>query len=369
MSDAKRERRPAALSRTVGAVVGGLGAVLGGFLAVGCAVVGVSAHTFAIVLCFIGLSSVGLVELAWPRWGRRVALVALGGLVALVGARLLGGNDGTVATVAPEGGASRWVARLVPEQDGVKLMAWLQVTLGAPGVSEREYDGFLPAADREYARMHGAIGRVPSPLPATVLGLESPDAFDLLTIPATAPPSSAPRAAIFLHGAVGSWALLCWLVADALPPDTRLYCPATDGSGDWSSAAGVATVRATLTRAADDGARGVLVVGLSAGAASLDAVLDAFPEGTFTGAIYLFGGSSRPLTRAVPSLFVLGTADERFPFAALTAVAESRRRDGADITIAPIDADHFGLVKAHAEVAAAVRGWARAHPEALGVVD
>ena len=336
-------------------MVGGLGTFVGLGLLAGCISVGVSFVTLLMSVAFVGLSASGLLEFVDRRWSRRTAVASLVGLVSLAVVRVVN-VDMPSATVEPGGGSSRWLNRVIPESDGVELMAWLMTTLGVQGISDREYEGFQAAADREYSRMEMAVGSIPSPLVSTLLRLQSPDAFDLIVIEPRGV-GAGDDAVVFLHGAAGNWALLCWLVADGLPADVTVYCPSTDGSGNWSGDDNRRIVEATVGRAHADGAQNLTLVGLSAGAASLNAVLDGFEPGIFSEAVYLFGGSSSPPVHEIPSLFVLGTEDERFPLGALVGVVDERRRGGAAVAVRTVEADHFGLLKEHAKVAEAVLSW------------
>jgi len=109
-------------------------------------------------------------------WPRGISRGAVGALVAVALIRGCSGGRGNTLHFAPD---ARFVDRIVEESD-----------LAVPGTRFLVASGFLhddakelPAAMRAaYAKMRAQEGDVPSPVLATYLGLQSPDAYDLVLL-------------------------------------------------------------------------------------------------------------------------------------------------------------------------------------------
>ncbi len=278
--------------------------------------------------------------------------------------------------VEPGDRTNRVVNRLVPEEDLVKVAAWLLDVVGSPAISPSEHEGFVEALTLHYDRMAAVQDQgtwVRTPLIATQLDLQSPDAFDLVRFFRRYGYDR--TAFVFLHGYGGNWAMLCWIAHEHFGATEWTFCPSTSVAGNWATTEGVATLATTLAEVPPESE--LYLFALSAGAASVDAAIDQLPADArrrIAGVIYLFGGESVPPRHRIPGLIVAGRGDERFSWRILKANADRQRASGRDLTFELVDADHFGLAKQHLAVSHAVNGWlstrrANAKPNAPARTD
>lgn len=299
--------------------------------------------------------------LALDRRGRRLSNRVAGlGVVLFAGVlafRLITvGAEGPGARIErmPEGFEARSVGRALAEEDGVQLA--LALMAGHGFATEREREGFAEALDEAYADFRARHGTLPTPLIPTVLGMQEPNAFELIHVDGPHPDD----AVLFLHGAAGNWSLLCWLVADAArDAGLSTYCPSVGVAGDWERPDSLEVVRTSLRRMRARGVTRVHLVALSQGAASLSGVVDAFPE-EFASLLMLFGVDTHLTPPTLPSAIVHGIDDERFLTEVVEATAENWRALGADIELHAVDGDHFALVKRRVEVRRIMATWLQA---------
>jgi hypothetical protein len=160
-------------------------------------------------LYLLGLALLAAGGLSWP-WrrasrqpglarARRLAAVAGLGLILLVAlARIvLANNSSGLAMTTLPGGGSRWLNRLIDEQD-VTLFA-LRPLQAAGLVTPAEMENIYPAFQEPYRAMRANEGVTPSPFLATYLGWQRPSAFDALFIYPDDDQSPL-TAVVFLHG-------------------------------------------------------------------------------------------------------------------------------------------------------------------------
>jgi pimeloyl-ACP methyl ester carboxylesterase len=289
----------------------------------------------------------------------------LGGLavvafVALLGARLVGGAIGVVRMgTLPDAASSRWLGRLVDEQD-VSLLGARLVARGGLVIPE-ERAGLPGALHDAYVEMRGEVGMFPSPVLDTVLGRQSAAAFDALFVDPRAgagAEASAGVALVFLHGYGGSFTLECWLAAAAARTIGAVtVCPSIGVSGHWGSRQGERTLRATLDYLRGRGIGRVYLAGLSNGAAGASALAPRFAS-ALAGLILISGAPAGGTDGGLPTLVVEGERD-RGAAAARAFVAHTHAR------YVGLDGGHFVLLTRRAEARAAIAGWLRGRERGL----
>jgi hypothetical protein len=170
-----------------------------------------------------------------PRGLSRGAVVALA-LIAIARAVVAGHGRHMRVGDGAEGradGGARLVNRLVDEGD--MAVAGTRV-LVATGMLHDDRSVLPSAMTNAYGALRCDQGDAPSPFVATYLGLEEPDAFDVVVVEpqreveATASPRSA---LVFLHGFAGNFDLPSWQIARAVAPaGVVTACPSTRWVGD-----------------------------------------------------------------------------------------------------------------------------------------
>lgn len=254
------------------------------------------------------------------------------------------GADFRVVTL-PAGTPSRRATSLATERRvavaGSRLLA-------ARRVVPSTFPGRLDAA---YERAEARATEMPSVLLASQLDLQSPEAFDTVVI---APGTGArPQGAIvFLHGYAGNIGLICWLVA--LTPPWRgvtTYCPSLGFEGDWWSSRGSRTLAATLRHARRQGARRIVLVGLSNGAKGASLLARRFRR-QLAGLVLISGLAGQAATPGIPTLVVHGDRDPAVP--AAVARRYVRRARARHVVVR---GDHYVLLTREARVRAAITRW------------
>lgn len=244
---------------------------------------------------------------------RRGLLLVAGLLFTILGAvRWLGSESGLVRMVTlPAGRPSRWTARIFDEQDVALVGARLLATRWPLSPDER--DRLIPAMGAAYAELRKDDVVTPSPVLDTLLGRQQPDAFDALVIEPREPaqPRPGPRTGvIFLHGYAGSHTLECWLVAKAAQAVGAVtVCPATGFSGHWTTPAGTAILRASITYLRQRGVRHVFLAGLSNGARGASLLSPSFAP-ALAGLMLISGAPSDGSNAGLPTLVLHGSQDD-----------------------------------------------------------
>jgi hypothetical protein len=307
---------------------------------------------------WFGLGSAAVAALALSIGDRSVrcglGAVALALFAILLAVRMLGAADGMIRMVTlPQGASSRWLGRVVDEQDvalaGARLLAmrWR--------LPPDEQKHLLPALREAYADMRRDDAFTPSPFFDTLLGRQTPGAFDTLVIEPRGegrPASPVKTGVIFLHGYAGSYTLECWLVASAARAVGAVtVCPAKDFSGHWRGEAGEPIVRATLDYLHARGVRRVFLVGLSNGAVGASALAPRFVS-SLAGLILISGAPAAGGNAGLPTLVVHGTED---PMASAAAARAFAARTQA--SYAGFDGGHFVFLVRRAEARAAIANW------------
>jgi pimeloyl-ACP methyl ester carboxylesterase len=218
-----------------------------------------------------------------------------------------------------------------------------------------EVDGFADALKTEYQRLEAVAGWIaPTPLITTLLASQSARDFDLIVVRSGA---ASKRAAIMLHGYMGNWLLLCWLAAESLgnAVDVTL-CPSSGVSPEWHTQQASQIVSSTLEYLRALGYDRPYLLGLSAGALGAARVSRQRPN-DFSAVVLFYGAYGGGAAPQLPTLYVYGTRDVRFPDHYVLDAAAMQSAAGGDVTVRAIDADHFGLVKRRIETQRAVRNW------------
>jgi pimeloyl-ACP methyl ester carboxylesterase len=293
-----------------------------------------------------------------PRVRQIVRAAASAAIAVLVIERLLAA-DAPMPTL-PGGTSSRWLGRVVDEQDLALVGARLVARFWPVVRDERE--GLAREMSAAYADMRRDAGGSPSPVLDTTFQRQSPDGFDTLVFEASGPAPSA--GVVFLHGYAGSFRLECWLVAEAARAIGAVtVCPATDFQGRWSSHAGERTLRATLDYLRGRGVRRVYLAGLSNGAAGAGALAPKVAS-MLSGLILISGAPSAAAAGTaarLPTLVIHGEQDRVASVAAARAFAAR-----AQARYVGLDGGHFVLLMRRAEARQALGRWLRQREDVVG---
>lgn len=256
-----------------------------------------------------------------------------------------------VTSVPPEQ-TTRTLNWMIPEEDGVFLAAKVLSLLR--GISSSEATDLFPHMLAAYHRFRSVHGDLPTPLIATTLFLQSSSRSDLVVFKARVPQKTK-RALLFLHGFGGNWSLLCFLVSEAAPQyDT--YCPSVGLGGFWSDAPGPELVERMVHELRSRGYEQLIFAGLSAGAVGA-AEIAVKHRDWFDGLILLFGAHPDVENVALPTLYIYGAKDERFPPRWIQSFAASHAAKQADVTIVKLPVDHFALIKESDTVIPKISEW------------
>jgi hypothetical protein len=301
----------------------------------------------------VALGAVGLAS-RQPRPRRGLGLASLALLAILLVWRMVGAGDGMIAMrTLPAGDSARWLARLFDEQDPALAGARLLVRRWPLPASERER--LVPAMGEAYAEMRRDDVVTPSPVLDTLLGRQTPAAFDTLIIePRAIPKPSVPMklGVLFLHGYAGSYTLECWLLARAAREIGALtVCPATDFSGHWRGPAGERIVRASLDYLRSRGVTRVFLAGLSNGAIGASALAPRLAA-SFEGLILISGAPAGGESGGLPTLVVHGSQDTMTPAASARTFAERHKASYAELA-----GGHFVLLTRRTEAREAIVKW------------
>jgi predicted esterase len=298
------------------------------------------------------LVAFGAIMAPWHRGrGRGMARGGLTLLALVIAARIVVAAfaDTTMVTL-PGGTASRWLGRVIDEQDGCLIGArGLAVAWRLPAA---EKEALVPAMHDAYVAMRASEGTTASPVLDTVLGRQHQDGFDALVVE---PRGRGPRAAVvFLHGFAGSYTLECWMMAEAARAiDALTVCPATGFAGQWWTPEGEKTLRATLAYVEARGFPRPYLAGLSNGGIGASLLAPRFAR-SLAGLVLIAGASPEGSTGGLPTLVVQGEQDTMVSAAVTRAFAS---RTGATYT--GFDGGHFVMMVRRAEVRETIAAWLR----------
>jgi predicted esterase len=302
-----------------------------------------------IVLAALGLAAAAAFV---PAPGRRRLLRALAGtaIAMVVIVRVLASTEPGGMPTLPGATSSRWLGRIVDEQDvsliGARLLAWRWP------LARDEREGLLREMRAAYVEMRDDANASPSPVLDTALGRQRPEGFDTLVFEAEGYGSG--TAVVFLHGYGGSFRLECWLVARAARAINAItVCPATGFSARWGGRDGERTLRATLEYLHARGIRRVYLAGLSNGAAGASALAPKFTS-SLVGLILISGAPADGTTAGLPALVIQGEHD---PMASAAAARAFAARTHASYV--GLDGGHFGLLMRRGQARNAIEQWLR----------
>jgi hypothetical protein len=309
-----------------------------------------------LMLLGAGLVAGGGITAPWRRVRRPFvtrAGLAIVGFVIVARVALAASGDTTLVTL-PAGASSRWLGRVIDEQDGCLV--------GARGLAAvwplppAEKAALVPAMHDAYVAMRASEGTTASPVLDTLLGRQQPVAFDGLVIE---PRGREARAAVvFLHGYAGSFTLECWMMAEAARAiDALTVCPATGFAGQWWTPDGERTLRATLAWVEGRGFSRPTLAGLSNGGIGASLLAPQFAR-SLAGLVLIAGASSEGSAGGLPTLVVQGAGDTMVRAAVTRAFAA---RAGA--TYVSFDGGHFVMMVRRDEVREAIASWLRKQSE------
>lgn len=338
--------------------VAGLGLLLPVGLLVGFALVTpITTSGLWYTLGAVGITA-GLLVAPWrTKWS--VGLVAGGFSAILLTAcvRLYVGGSGTVVQLIslPDSGGTQWVDRLIHEQD-LSLFGQRAASLTGIALSRRESAGLNDALAQAYERMAAVDATTSSPVFATYLLMQSPNAFDTVVVE---PPGPAePQAAvIYLHGFTGNFCVQAWLIAEAARKLNLLtVAPSTGFIGNWWTSRGEETLRRTIAHLHRRGIRRIYVAGLSNGAAGICRLAPKF-KSDLNGLILISGADPYTPDPQLPVLVLHGEQDERMP---IENARQYAKQFGDRVTLREAaDGDHLLLAKKSTEMQAEMERWLR----------
>jgi hypothetical protein len=302
-------------------------------------------------LMSVGLFATGLL-LPGARARRTAILVSLVVMASVVAGRVIATSSGkTTIVTLPTGKTSRWLARVIDEQDvslvGARVLRILWHLQG------RERSALASTLHDAYLEMREGEGVTASPVIDTMVFRQDVGAFDTVVIE----PETAPRAGvIFLHGFAGSFTLECWMVAQAARSiDAVTVCPATGFSGWWANADGEQRVSETMTYLHARGVQRIFLAGLSNGGVGA-AWLAPKLAGELKGLIIISGAPTSGGSGGLPTLVLQGDHDPNMSAATARAFAARVRA-----TYAELDGGHFVLMMQRTAARAAMASWLREH--------
>lgn len=344
------------LGRWLVAAVGVVAAVPVG-LFVGLALVTPITPSGAFYLFGLVLAIVGMVTMPWRGRGAAglhsclwlgLGLFAAVGLLRVV---IVRPADGLAMITLPDEGRSRWLNRLVEEQD-VTLFG-LRPMLAMGMVTQREAEGAMPAFVTPYQEIREAAGSTASPFPATYLWLQRPGAFDAIVME---PDGERPATSgvIFLHGFAGNFTMQCWLVGRAVQAAGMVtVCPSTTLIGDWWSDNGEEILGETIDYLQRQGVERIYLAGLSNGGIGGSEIGPKFAD-ELSGFIFISGVQPEAADTGRPVLLIHGVDDERIP---VGLSREYAAKVGELATLVEYPGDHFVLAKQAAEVQGVITEW------------
>jgi pimeloyl-ACP methyl ester carboxylesterase len=296
----------------------------------------------------------GALSAPWRRKRYRgLVRASLALLLLIAGARVALATGGPTTTMLrlPGPGQPRWLNRLLDEQDAALFGERVLAPWGM--ISPREDQDLLPSMHAAYQAMGAAEGSLPSPFLSTYLGRQGAQAFDAVVVePGTTQPAQ--TGLIFLHGFAGNFTMPCWLLAQAARPIGAVtVCPSVGWRGDWWTANGEATLRASLDYLHSRGVRRIYLAGLSNGAVGASRMASRL-QGDLAGLVLISGSDANAQLSDLPTLIVQGSGDERMPASLAQRFA---RRAGARATYIEVAGDHFVLVERADELQQQISAW------------
>jgi pimeloyl-ACP methyl ester carboxylesterase len=278
-----------------------------------------------------------------------VAAVLFGALLLV---RIIGAEGGLVRMMTfPQESASRWLGRLVDEQD-LALVGTRLLSLRYP-LSGDERTGLLAAMHDAYADMAHDDPVTPSPVLDTLLGRQDANASDTLVVEPRLDARPAPKVGVlFLHGYAGSHTLECWMIAKAAQAVGAVtVCPATGFAGHWHGQGATRIVGNGLDYLRRRGITKVFLAGLSNGAVGGVAMAPIFAK-SLAGVILVSGAPADGNAAGLPAIVLHGRDDRIASPASAQAFA---KHTGAQYV--ELASGHFALLMRREEARKAIADW------------
>lgn len=311
-------------------------------------------YLLSIFLVVSGLASAPFLSKQYPK------VIAAGAtgfiLIAITRIFLIGADQlSEIRMVAlPEETGLRWIGSIIDEQDALIFGEAFFHAIG--GDSAREHEGLESAFKTVYEEIRSQ-GVFPSPVAATYLSLQKPEAFDAIIIePATIEPPA--FGVIFLHGYMGNVTAQCWVIAHAVKNLGGLtICPSTEWTGRWWLPEGQEILNHTFAYLEKQGISKFFLGGFSNGGFSIGRIGSELGHekglaGIFFIDGFMNGASIKKL--GLPVLIIEGIQDERVPPLAAQQFAEEVGEFG---TYVEINSDHFLIIKQPEPVQNAITEW------------
>lgn len=243
--------------------------------------------------------------------------------------------------------ASRFtlLGAIVDEQDIVAI----GTRLFAPLTGVQSFDGIFEDA---YSRLNTAhASQLVTPFFASFF---EGDSLRKTWVMHFLPEAKPARPAVYLHGAMGSYVVQCWLVAEVLKGNGfATYCPSLSFQARWFEPSGKELLdRVLLQIRKDHPDEKILFVGLSNGANGLSEYRDSLASEAL-GFIYISGGRSKQLTDQVPTLVLWGRDDQNIPFQTAAKIEQSNSR----VTLRSVRGDHSVFARRHDYFSNEISNW------------
>jgi len=162
------------------------------------------------------------------------------------------------------------------------------------------------------------------------------------------------RPAVYLHGAMGSFVIQCWLVAEVLrQKGYTTYCPALSFSARWFEQRGKQVLGRLLDFVkAKHRDQKILFLGLSNGANGLT---EYRPElaAMASGFVYISGGFEKIVIDEIPTLMIWGQNDEVIPYDR----AKNLQTQNPFFQLVSTTSDHSAFVRDHDFLSAKLNEW------------
>jgi pimeloyl-ACP methyl ester carboxylesterase len=283
-----------------------------------------------------------ITALAYGRW--RVSAASDTG-------RLVVCADGVCPTAPP------WVSRLIREDEAWNAAIQLAWFLGI--LNSNELASLAPASEAAYRSYEAWQGPRPS-VNGLLLTRRGSAVTELVGMPTG---RDRVGALVFLHGFGGQISpCVGALAASELGRNYAIVAPVLDWRAEWWMPEGERVLVKTLdTLPARIDRTDLWLVGLSNGANGASR-LASRPEVAerFRGLVLLMGGASTEFgegRRPLPTLLIPARHDSRFPFDGLERLADELRAAGADVTVSPVEGDHFALMADPDTVTKKIASW------------
>lgn len=314
-------------------------------------------------LIAVALVTAGLILAPWMKRYNILLLAGMLALACIVGTRIFLGKRSQSAInmiTLPNESGSRWLGYILDEQDSLIFGEMLFHLIG--GTSKNEHDGITQALFQDYSAMRQTQKIVPSPIFNTYLGLQTPNAFDLVVVQPEIN-RHPDTVVIFLHGFMGNVTAQCWEIAQAVDRfGAMTICPSAEWQGKWWYPEGKSILHSTFDYARAQGFQRIYLGGFSNGGFGISRLAPTLEtEDGLSGLILIDGMTNAPDLRnmGIPILLIQGTQDERMPAASARQIAEEI---GSLVTYIEIDSDHFLIMKQPELVQNAIAAWLENQP-------